>query len=464
MEVVLVNPPAAPSPREIRGEGGHVETLRLDQIRPSRTNPRGAIAAASLTELVASIRQHGVLQPLLVRTAPAPNKGIPFELVAGHRRYAAAREAGLKLIPANIRSLSDQEVLEIQLVENLQREDLDVLEEADGYRRLVKEHRLTIDQVGERVGKSKAYVYARLKLAALTKPAAELLRAGRITAGHAILLARLKPGEQALAIKAGLFEHERLRYGTTSSRKAISVRQLEDWITNHARFDAGAVDAELHPATAAALTQAREKAEKIVAITNDHFVQESARTKDRVFGPASWKRITGKRCAHAATGVIVVGPGRGEAFPVCVEKKKCAVHWPQERRAAKRRASATGGESVLRRRASDDKKWKEKMERDKADRLCWEKARARLLPEVHKRIGVLLPARGTAMDLVRALLLESLRSKSDRWEASRTFPPIAKRLGVDVRKALAPLAVQTSAPKKPGRVKPRKPARPRKRK
>ncbi len=160
--------------------------IALADIRPSKTNPRRSMDTAALAELTASIRTKGVLQPVLVR----PN-GKGFELVAGHRRLAAAKAAGLQTIPAIARTLSDVEVLEVQIIENLQRADLHPLEEAEGYRVLHAKHGYSAEDLAVKVGKSKAYVYARLKLCALPEASKKAFLEGKLSASVALLVARI---------------------------------------------------------------------------------------------------------------------------------------------------------------------------------------------------------------------------------------------------------------------------------
>lgn len=164
----------------------------LASVKSSKTNPRRRFDEDLLAELTESVRQHGILQPVLVR-----RNGDGYELVAGHRRLKAAEAAKLETVPALVRDLDDREVLEIQVVENLQREDLDPLEEASGYQRLVRDHGYTVERLAERVGKSKAYVYGRMKLADLPEQGKQALLKGRITPSVALLVARIPDPELA---------------------------------------------------------------------------------------------------------------------------------------------------------------------------------------------------------------------------------------------------------------------------
>ena len=146
------------------------ETIPLECIRASKTNPRKHFNPELLADLAASIRQLGLAQPILVRPIARDlidNSPVRFEVVAGERRFRASHLAGYQTILAVVRDLSDAEALELQVVENLQRADLHPLEEAEGYEVLMKAHDLSAEQLADKVGKSKAYIYARLKLCAL---------------------------------------------------------------------------------------------------------------------------------------------------------------------------------------------------------------------------------------------------------------------------------------------------------
>jgi ParB family chromosome partitioning protein len=174
--------PAAPS----RGQ----RQLAIGQLEPSPLQPRRHFDRDELEALAESIRANGILQPILVRRHP--KKPEMHEIVAGERRWRAAQLAGLHEIPVLLRELSDREVLELALVENLQRHDLSALEEAEGYRRLIEEFDLVQEDLGHRVGKSRAHIANTLRLLKLPDGVKALLMQGRITAGHgrALLSAR----------------------------------------------------------------------------------------------------------------------------------------------------------------------------------------------------------------------------------------------------------------------------------
>lgn len=231
--------------------------LQLAHIAPSLTNPRKSFDPTKLAELAVSIKASGVHQPVLVRplpgsrvadtsTDPATGKRLAVlpthELVAGERRYRASKQAGVADIPAMIRELTDEQVLDIQITENLQRDDLTELEEAEGYQALMQLTGLNAEQVGAKIGKSRAYVYLRLKLLNLCPDVRQALRDKKLEATTATLLARI-PNEK-LQIKA-LKEVLRADYRD----EPMSFRKAQDYIQEHymlaldkATFDIKAVD------------------------------------------------------------------------------------------------------------------------------------------------------------------------------------------------------------------------------
>lgn len=163
--------------------------LALSALRESPTNPRKHFDEAALNELAASLREHGVMSPLLVR--PWPGEGKAYEIVAGARRYRAAKIAQLQGVPAIIRDLTDKQVVELQLIENLQRKDLHELEEAEGFKLLVDRHGYSVDDIAAKIGKSVRHVYTRLQLCRIAGAAREAFSEGKLSASVALLLARI---------------------------------------------------------------------------------------------------------------------------------------------------------------------------------------------------------------------------------------------------------------------------------
>ena len=173
-------------------------SLPISQIKPNKDQPRKLFRDEELAELTDSIRQNGILQPILVR-----KKDDGYEIVAGERRYQAAREAGLEEVPVIIRDISDDDVFKLALIENLQRSDLSPLEEACGYRQLIKDKGLTQEELAKLLSKSRSTITNTLRLLDLPEEVQELVDAGRLTAGHAraILAVPSEEGRIALARK-----------------------------------------------------------------------------------------------------------------------------------------------------------------------------------------------------------------------------------------------------------------------
>lgn len=165
--------------------------LKISEIEPNREQPRNDFDEKALAELADSISQHGVLQPLLVR----PISADCYQIVAGERRWRASRMAGLSKVPAIIKELSDSEVMEIALIENLQRENLSPVEEALGYKSLIETYNLTQDEVAKTVGKSRSAITNAIRLLSLPQSVIDLLSEGVLTAGHARALLTLKTCE-----------------------------------------------------------------------------------------------------------------------------------------------------------------------------------------------------------------------------------------------------------------------------
>ena len=205
---------------EKRPDGGEeLAQLPVAALRPGKYQPRTRMDEDSLSELAASIKVRGVIQPIVVR----PVGGERYEILAGERRWRAARLAGLQSIPAVVREVPDEAALGIGLIENIQREDLNPLEEANGLRRLIEEFKLTHDEVARAIGRSRAGVSNLLRLLELAAPVQEMLQEGRIDMGHArALLALSKPRQLEVAKRVeedglSVRETERLVQGAMSA-------------------------------------------------------------------------------------------------------------------------------------------------------------------------------------------------------------------------------------------------------
>ena len=219
-----------------------IKMVRVSAIEPNRGQPRKEFDSESLSELADSIREHGVLQPLLVRRLPwASLEDESYQLVAGERRWRAARMAGLSEVPVVVREMSEAEVLEFALIENLQREDLNPLEEAGGYQELIDTFGLTQEEVARKVGRSRSAVANALRVLKLPQELHPYLRDGDLTAGHAKALLTVKERGKMLKL-AGI-----------TIEQGLSVREVER--------------------RAARLNEASEEAD-LVPIIHDHFYKE----------------------------------------------------------------------------------------------------------------------------------------------------------------------------------------------
>lgn len=172
-------------------ESGAPQTLRLSEIEPNREQPRKLFDPEALQELAESIREHGLLQPIVVR----PLRGGGYQIVAGERRWRASRIAELDTVPVIIREMDDNEAMQIAMIENLQREDLNPIEEAEGYRVLMEQFNMTQELVAQKVGKSRPAVANAMRLLGLNDKEQEYLIKGRITQGHARALLAISDKE-----------------------------------------------------------------------------------------------------------------------------------------------------------------------------------------------------------------------------------------------------------------------------
>lgn len=233
-----------------------LQRLRLSEIRPNPYQPRKEFKLEELSELQASLRASGLLQPITVR--PAPN-GTGFELIAGERRFRAATSLGWTEIPAVVRTIDDKTLLTLALIENLQRSDLNPLEEAEGYKRLVDEFALSHTQVGEVVGKDRSTVANLLRLLQLPAAVRRLLSEGAISLGHARAIlglgddrAMIELAREAASQGMSVREVERRVQGTPGSKHATKpastkprtpasaeARSIEDRLRRHLQTDVG---------------------------------------------------------------------------------------------------------------------------------------------------------------------------------------------------------------------------------
>ncbi len=189
----LIGEPVLNQPR-LPAEGEQ-RVVPLDQVHASPLNPRKDFPEAELAELAESIRQKGVVQPIIVRLNPAGG----YEIVAGERRWRASQRAGLHQVPVIVRDLTDQDVLEVAIIENVQRADLNAIEEASGYTELVERFGYTQDQLADVIGKSRSHLANTLRLLKLPESVRRLVQQGSLTAGHARALVGRDDAEKLAA-------------------------------------------------------------------------------------------------------------------------------------------------------------------------------------------------------------------------------------------------------------------------
>ena len=342
------------------------ENVPIEKIFESPLNPRRTFNSVKMQELIDSVRTHGILMPLVVR----PNDG-RYEIAAGHRRYRAAISLSLEKLPLIIREMNDKDFMEILTIENLQREDIEPLDEAQGYRMLMEKANYDVPSIAAKVGKSDSYIYQRLKLLELIPGFQEMLSNGKITAGHAILLARLQPNQQKDLLKkeSGLYE------GWGVDRTVVSVRDLARYIERQIHLDLHSAsfpkaDADLVP-EAGPCTICHKRTgflpqlfpdiqkkdtctdppcfhKKVQAFT-DRWIETKSQDTDqaplrlsteydgrikkipedpeRAIPSQFYHDIEGKKdhCESEREGIVVDGRGQGQVKKVCVDPK-CEKH------------------------------------------------------------------------------------------------------------------------------------------
>src|SRR5579859_885328 len=348
----------------------NVQEIPLGKISESKTNPRRQFDETKLAELADNIRQYGVLQAILVRPI---GRDESFEVVAGTHRYRASKLAGRETIPATVRDLTDAQCLELQLIENLQRSDVHELDEAQGYAALMQlqPDNYTVETIATKVGRSEAYVYARLRLLHLIPEARQAFYEGKLTVAHAFEMARLQPNDQQRALQE-CFPNHRSAAAILKDRKAeaVTVRELRQWIEGEIHLDltnapfdpqdetllpsAGAcarcpkrtgsnpllfpevrqksicTDRECYRTKVEALVQIRvkpleEKGEKPLRVSQAPSWQANGHGRDVLLEGQFLRAKSKSECPHTKPAVLIDGKGAGTIFHVCRDEK-CPVH------------------------------------------------------------------------------------------------------------------------------------------
>jgi ParB family chromosome partitioning protein len=275
----LIGTPASTPQADVADSSERIHQVDLANILPSALQPRKDFARDALQELIDSIRQHGIIQPLIVRQA-----GARFELIAGERRWRAAKEIGLPQVPVIIRSASDLEVLELSLIENLQRADLNPIEEAQGYARLASEFRMRQEDIALKVGRSRAAVANAMRLLDLHPQVQIWLAQDLLSVGHAkVLLALKAPEEQLLAAETVL-----RRNATVRSTERLVARQLG---IGRSRRKSRRVGAEQAVSSAAIEDLRNRLQERLATHVTIHHGEKRGRIEIEYYGNDDLQRI-----------------------------------------------------------------------------------------------------------------------------------------------------------------------------
>src|SRR2546430_17629157 len=232
--LIAAKPAPAPGMAAV-DDAEKIHRVSLDSISRSPLQPRKDFAADALSELVESIRQHGIIQPLIVRAIDGRH-----ELIAGERGWRPAQQAGLNEVPVIIRSPSDRDVLELSLIENLQRADLNSIEEAQGYARLAGEFGMRQEEIAQKVGRSRAAVANAMRLLELHEQVQTWLSQDMISVGHAKVLLALKAPEEQLAVAETVLR----RSATVRATERLVARQLGQAKPRHRRPSSVSVNAK----------------------------------------------------------------------------------------------------------------------------------------------------------------------------------------------------------------------------
>lgn len=322
--------------------------IKVSETKQSPTNTKGRTEGKEFDELVASIKEKGVLQPVLARPMVGSEKIGKYEVVAGNRRLAAAREAGLEEIPAQLIDMTDAEAMEAQIVENLQRADIHPMDEGHAYRNLIEVSKMETVAIAAKVGKSESYVKQRLFLTNLEPKPEASYRKGEMNDGHAVLIAKLGSKDQALALEEI----------TGNQYRVPSVKELKKWIDAHiytaldnqpwvGNPEMEAVVGsckECEPNRASLFGDVKEgactdtkcwgrkmdayiahqaKSEKMVKVSDNY-----GRSEKGVIDKGGYVMVAKKgkdRCDHVEKAIIAEGTERGKTFDICHDPE-CKMH------------------------------------------------------------------------------------------------------------------------------------------
>ena len=247
---------------DLEPQGGGETLLRLSQIEPDKNQPRKFFDEAALEELAASIKEHGLIQPIIV----SPLGDDRYRIIAGERRWRASRLAGLEEVPALVREYTAQEISEVSLIENLQREDLNPIEEALGYRNLMELYGMTQEKISQTVSKSRSAIANTLRLLTLPEQILDFIKTGELSAGHARTLIGLEDADMQLALANKMITDE------------LSVRQAEELVKKSKK------EPKVAPLTDPAVAQALKELETRAAsgVGNKVSIRHKPNNKGKV--------------------------------------------------------------------------------------------------------------------------------------------------------------------------------------
>ena len=279
--------------------------IPIDHLQPNPLQPRGVIAPESLTDLINSIRQHGILEPLVVAKTPAG-----YQIIAGERRWRSARILGLKTVPAIVKKTNPQQMLEMALIENVQREDLTSLDRAKAFQQLQEEFDLSVSEIAQRIGKSVAYVSNSLRLLLLPDAVKDGLLSGLISEGHARAIAGLKTTEKIIQVykqilreKASVRRAEELSRTTKKSEQKFTSQKNNQLIGKEYQTIKENLQEKLSSAGKAKVKISRSRSQTKITIVWDGGIEE---TEDQL------KNFYQKICDQKPTLATEPKPDKGQ--------------------------------------------------------------------------------------------------------------------------------------------------------
>lgn len=404
------------------------QNVSIKQIAESKTNPRGAsFQGPEFNDLVASIKEKGILVPLILRPVA---KG--YEVVAGSRRFRAAQTLKLTEVPATIQELTDAEAQEVQIIENLHRADVHPLEEAQAYRKLVEESHYEIPSIAAKVGKSESYVRQRIFLTRLEAPVAKAYRAGRITDGHAVLIAKLSANDQLTALeRADNYGYSINDLKDYIDRDFYKPLERQPWLKEKDAMAAVGPCKECPPNVPGLFGAVKEgactdtkcwnrKMGKYIDFRRDKYpgvplisTEYSISATDRkgVISASNYHEIEGPKdkCEFSTTALITQGRKIGTQIRIChaSQCKKHGKHRTSSSLTPAEKAKQDKERAAAKVREDNKKKAEEKIMAEALKKVTW--------PMTRKTLSVLLDrAIDNATDVDASCVRRGLEVKADR--------------------------------------------------